>query len=227
MRTSLQQLHHAARHDDRLRHARPGRGDDARPARRGDARRQAPAGRRAADACTTSRRTSFVAAFIGSPSMNLVEATIERRHGRVRRLHDPARPRAPAARRATTAASIVGIRPGGVRGRRVRRRAACRRSRCTVEVLEELGSDALRLLPPSTPSRSSSRTRCPTSRRTRRRSSPTRATAALFAARVDPRTEARVGGHDPARGRPVAALLLLARDRREPAERPRRRRGVA
>ena len=39
-----------ARHDDGLRHARPGRGDDARAARGGDARRLAPAGRRPAAA---------------------------------------------------------------------------------------------------------------------------------------------------------------------------------
>ena len=47
----------AARRDDRLRHARPGRGDDARRARRRDARRPHPAGRHAADALPASPRT--------------------------------------------------------------------------------------------------------------------------------------------------------------------------
>ena len=45
-----------ARHHDRLRHARPGRGDDARHARRGHARREDPAGRHAADALPQARQ---------------------------------------------------------------------------------------------------------------------------------------------------------------------------
>ena len=46
-----------ARDHDRLRHARPDRGDDARAARRGDARRAHPPGRRAAARSTSSRAT--------------------------------------------------------------------------------------------------------------------------------------------------------------------------
>ena len=46
----------AARRHDRLRDARPGRGDDARPARRGDAGRPHPAGRHAADALRAAAR---------------------------------------------------------------------------------------------------------------------------------------------------------------------------
>ena len=42
----------AARRDDRLRHPRPGRGDDARPAGRRHARRRPPAGRHAAGRST-------------------------------------------------------------------------------------------------------------------------------------------------------------------------------
>ena len=48
----------AARDHDRLRHARPGGGDDARDARRGDARRNGAAGRHARRRSTGSRRTS-------------------------------------------------------------------------------------------------------------------------------------------------------------------------
>ena len=40
----------------------------------------------------------FVAAFIGSPSMNLVEATVEDGRAVVRRLRDPAARRGPARR---------------------------------------------------------------------------------------------------------------------------------
>ena len=45
----------AARRDHRLRHPRPGRGDDARPARRGPARRRAAAVRHARDAVRPPR----------------------------------------------------------------------------------------------------------------------------------------------------------------------------
>ena len=59
------------------------------------------------------------------------------------------------------------------------------------------------------------------SRRTRRRSSPRRIEQTLFAARVDPRTKARVGSTMRLARRAVAALLLLARDRRDAAGRRR------
>ena len=60
------------RRDDDLRHARPGRGDDdGRPGGRAG-RRPLAAGRPAGGRSTTSRRTSFVAGFVGSPPMNLV-----------------------------------------------------------------------------------------------------------------------------------------------------------
>ena len=82
MRAELARLRDRLADHDRLRHPRPGRGDDARRPRR----------RACATACcsrSTRRRTCtdnpanlFVAAFIGSPSMNLVEAEIG--DGRVR-----------------------------------------------------------------------------------------------------------------------------------------------
>ncbi len=68
--------HDLGRHDD-LRHPRPGRGaDDGRP-RRGHAQGRAAAGRRLRRSCTTVRVNLFVAGFIGSPAMNLLEATLE------------------------------------------------------------------------------------------------------------------------------------------------------
>ena len=48
----------APRRHDRLRHARPDRGDDARPAGGGDARGPDPPGRQAAEALRGARRTS-------------------------------------------------------------------------------------------------------------------------------------------------------------------------
>ena len=67
--------------NDRLRDPRPGRGDDARAARRRD-----EGGR--VQQCDVPQRlfdepaNLFVGAFIGSPAMNLVEATVS--EGRVR-----------------------------------------------------------------------------------------------------------------------------------------------
>ena len=215
MRTSLQQLHAPPRDDDRLRHARPGRGDDARPARRRHARRQDPAGRPAAAALRRPdqplrRRVHRLAG--DEPGRDV------RRRRRGRRSAGFAIPldreRRPRVRRG---------RPrdrrhpaGGVRGRRVRaaRPAAARgaASRCS-------RSSA------PTHTSSSTSTREPVvgrgravgrRRRTRRRCSRTSG-GALFAARVDARTKARVGDTHPARRRSVAPLLLLAGDRREPA----------
>ena len=131
----------AARHDDRLRHARPGRGDDARPARRRHARRQAPAGRRAADALRRARRTPSSPPSSARPSMNLVARDARRRLRHVRRLHGPARPRAPAALRRERPRDRRHP-PGGVRGRRLRAARAARDRRARSQVLEELGSDA-------------------------------------------------------------------------------------
>ena len=60
----------------------------------------------------------FVAAFIGSPAMNLVEATARRRRGRVRRPPDPA-PARTASR--DDGAVVLGHPAGELRGRRLRR----------------------------------------------------------------------------------------------------------
>ena len=61
----------------RLRHPRPGRGDDDGQPDRGHERGPAPAGRHAAGACTTSPLNRFVAGFIGSPSMNFIDVTVD------------------------------------------------------------------------------------------------------------------------------------------------------
>ena len=115
-----------ARRDDGLRHARPDRGDDARPARRRDARRPRAPGRHAADGSTSQPADLFVAGFIGTPAMNLVEARLDGDEvvfGCYRVPLDPAR-RPPGARRTRRA----GDPPRGVRGGRARARPGCRRS---------------------------------------------------------------------------------------------------
>ena len=108
-----------AGHDDDLRHARPDRGDDAGPARRGDARRADPAGRHAAGAVRAA----------GQPLRRRVhrlprdEPRRSRGRGRrraLRRLRDPAARVGRAARRP----SGRGHPAGGVRGRGVRRSVA-------------------------------------------------------------------------------------------------------
>ena len=74
MRTEVAPHPVAAGHDDRLRHPRPDRGDDARRPRRGDAQRRPAAGRRARRALRQPENL-FVAGFIGSPAMNFMPAS--------------------------------------------------------------------------------------------------------------------------------------------------------
>ena len=63
-------------HDD-VRHARPGRGDDDGDADRGDAKGRPPAAG-APQALYDPPDNLFVATFIGSPTMNLLQGRIER-----------------------------------------------------------------------------------------------------------------------------------------------------
>ena len=72
-------------------------------------------------------RDLFVAAFIGSPAMNLVEATVDGRRGRVRPVPGAARPCPPAARAARDRV-VLGIRPEASRTR-PSRPPTCRASR--------------------------------------------------------------------------------------------------
>ncbi len=69
------------RRDDDLRHARPERGDDARRPRLRDARRASSSRSTGRRFSTTAPANLFVAGFIGSPAMNLVEAELVERGG--------------------------------------------------------------------------------------------------------------------------------------------------
>ena len=66
-------------HDD-LRHPRPGRGDDHGRQDRGAERRPDRAGRLAAGPLQHARANLFVAGFIGSPKMNLIEGAEAAKH---------------------------------------------------------------------------------------------------------------------------------------------------
>ena len=121
----------AARHDQPLRHARPGRGDDARAS---DGRDE----RRPAEQIGTPMEvyehpaTVFVAGFIGSPAMNFLEGKGERR-------------RRPSRQRRRSAA---GWPPAGGHHRRATRtpgalRAQRRQPGGSVEMVEALGADTL------------------------------------------------------------------------------------
>ena len=81
MRAEISAAAARPRRDDDLRHARPGRGDDDGRPRRGHAQGRAAAGRHRRRSSTTSRLNLFVGGFIGSPAMNLVEATARADNG--------------------------------------------------------------------------------------------------------------------------------------------------
>ena len=222
MRASLAQLHAPPRRDDGLRDARPGRGDDAGPARRGDARRADPPGRRAAAALRASRGTLFVAGVHRLARDEPRRGDDRRRRRRAsgssasrstraasgRAAHGPRRARHPA-RRAFEDAAFAPPRAADDR-RRGRRARGARLGRA-------------RLLPRRRAARHRRGASRPTAR-TRRCSSPS--AESLFTARVDPRTRARVGAARHARRRSGAVPLLRPRDGREPARatRPRARR---
>ena len=81
----------------------------------------------------------FVAAFIGSPSMNLVEAEVVGDARRVRRLPDPAQRRSAARRRRSPGSVILGIRPQDFEDARTAD-PALPRIEVDAMVVEELGS---------------------------------------------------------------------------------------
>ena len=66
-----------ARHDDGPCHPRPARGDVARRPRRADARRPHRPGRARPPSFSRIRSTSSPAFFIGSPSVNLIDAELD------------------------------------------------------------------------------------------------------------------------------------------------------
>ena len=207
------------RDDDDLRHARPGRGDDAGPARRRDAGRQDPAGRPAAAALRgpgepLRRRLHRLAGD---------EPDRDRRGRRRRSASAGTRSRSTASAGRSFASegkAIVGIRPEAFEDAAFAA-SGLPQIDVRVEVIEELGSDALRLLRAR---REAGRRRGSSlgTRTARTASCSRRATTPLFAARVDARTKARVGETIRLARRPLAALLLLAGDGREPAARTRR-----
>ena len=139
----------------------------------------------------------FVAAFIGSPAMNLVEATIEEDEvafGQFRvPLHPTRRPARGQVRRV-----VLGIRPE-VFGDAELASAALPRLEVVVEVVEELGSDAHVFFPVDAPAITSETLEASDDQATLLAD-----TKALFNARVSPGTAARVGRRlslalDPAR----------------------------
>jgi multiple sugar transport system ATP-binding protein len=140
-------------------------------------------------------RDLFVAAFIGSPAMNLVEATIDGdavAFGQYRVALDRTRPR-PARDRV-----VLGIRPEAFEDV-----AFAQPGQPTIDVeltvIEELGSDAHLLFPVLAPRISAESLQAQAEDATLLADEQS-----LFTARVDPRTHARAGGRltlavDPAR----------------------------
>ena len=120
MRSEIARIQQRPRRHDDLRHPRPDRGDDDGRPRRRHPQGRAAAGRRARRRCTSTRCNLFVAGFIGSPAMNLFEATLRttataaRRSSsvasgcRCRRRCSPPGPRSAATR---AGRSPLGIRP--------------------------------------------------------------------------------------------------------------------
>ena len=121
MRAAAREPPRAAPRHDRLRHARPGRGDDAGATRRGDARRTDSAGRHAEGALRAAGQPlrRVVHRLAGDESRR---GAAERRHDRVRRPPDraPAGARAADDERADRARNPARV----VRGRTLRRSLA-------------------------------------------------------------------------------------------------------
>jgi multiple sugar transport system ATP-binding protein len=157
----------------------------------------------------------FVAAFIGTPAMNLVEATIDGDDvvfGQYRAALDPARrPDRPAGK------VVLGIRPESFEDAAFAPSAASRLA-VSVSVVEELGSDAHLFFPVDAPRISSESVEA-----AEEDASLLADQSALFNARVDPRTAASVGARmelsvDASRFHffdPQTGASLLAGDTRE------------
>jgi multiple sugar transport system ATP-binding protein len=130
-------------------------------------------------------RDLFVAAFIGSPAMNLVEATFDGDDvvfGQYRVLLGPARPRSDGPK------VVLGIRPENFEDA-----AFAQPGQPTIDVettvVEDLGSDAHVLFPVRAQQISAESLEAQTEDATLLADE-----ASLFTARVDPRTRARAGG---------------------------------
>jgi multiple sugar transport system ATP-binding protein len=131
-------------------------------------------------------RDLFVAAFIGSPAMNLVESTIDGDEvvfGRFRvPLHPLRRPARPHSR------VVLGIRPEAFGNAALARSDAFPKLDVSVEVVEELGSDSHVFFQVDAPPITSE-----TLEATDDRATLLAEETALFNARVPPGTPARVG----------------------------------
>ena len=215
MRTEVSRLQKRLGDDDRLRHPRPDRGDDARRPGRGDARR-ASCSRSVAPAELYDRPANlFVAGFIGSPAMNFMPATS--RAARVKLPFGDVRlPDEPARRSATAPAPRRDRRhpPRELRGRLARRRR--RATAATFEAKIDLSSRWARSSTPTSPSRP-------------RASSPKQLAELAADAGADrgPRRRARPGRRPPRRrerGRARRGGRALARRREAPPLRPVERR---
>ena len=131
----------------------------------------------------------FVAAFIGSPSMNLVEATISdgtAQFGGFRIPLDPAR--RPAVRDGDSV--IVGVRPESFEDAAFAE-GGLPEIEVTVAVMEELGSDAHVIFELDAPRVEAEELRAAVEERDE--ALLVDSGTALFNARVDPRTQAKVG----------------------------------
>ena len=206
----------AARRDDGLRHARPDRGDDARPARRGDARRPHPAGRHAAAALRRAgqplrRRLHRHAG--DEPRRGAIDGD-DVVFGRYRVPLDPAR--RPPGRDATGRRSA--IRPEAFEEAAFARPGLPTLDGRRVTVVEELGSDAHVFFPvdaaPAGDAKAAARPGR-AARRARARSSP----------RASTRGRPPASAIACARRRPGALPLLRPGDRPEPRRHACRGRG--
>jgi multiple sugar transport system ATP-binding protein len=160
-----------------------GRGDDARHAGGGDARRQDPAGRHAADAVPRPVNL-FVAAFIGSPAMNLVEAQIE---GDVVEFGGHRIPLQSGHRPDAKGTVVLGIRPESFEDAAFAD-ASLPQLDAAIAVVEDLGSDAHVIFPVDAP-----RIEAEDLRAADEEEALIGGEGSAFTARVDARTAARVG----------------------------------
>ena len=181
-RLEIQKLHRRAACHLALRHARPGRGDDAGAANDRDERRAHASSSARRTRSITARRRTFVAGFIGSPPMNLVRGVAEGR-GFASGGHCCRCPGRRRARASSCSAFAPSTSSSAATCRRRPGRCACRRSRCWVpsasstgvigETLFTVRLDATLTPPKSATSSPSPRRRrtCTGSTRRRRRAS--------------------------------------------------------
>jgi multiple sugar transport system ATP-binding protein len=110
MRAEIKKLHRTVQDDRRLRHPRPGRGDDARRPHRRHAGRPHRAGRHSLEVFGNPR-PPFVATFIGSPPMNLLPGSVSGSGRSACRRHGPVPVPPPLARSPTEGTEVLlGIR---------------------------------------------------------------------------------------------------------------------